>query len=347
MLNERQKLILKEVVDNYIQFAEPVGSKLIADNANGKVSSATIRNEMSFLESEGYLEKPHISAGRVPTDRGYREYVDNLMSISDLEEAEREIIREELSLCVYENGDLFKSASEVLSQKTGYLSLTLTPKSKTSYIKQLRILSIEPGRALVVVVMSAGMVHDRIIRISDLFSAADLDRIARDLQYKVQGVDLQSITLITLQELESSLNVDEAIINQLIFEVFVTIKQADEMDIYIDGIQNLNLQPEFQYGSEMTKVYNALNKDGLLLANISNGLNDTDEQLLVRIGREIEISDLDNCSLVSTTYKLADNLYGVISVIGPKRMNYKNVIPKITFVRESINSIYNNGRLID
>ncbi len=174
LLDERKRNILKAVVDDYIATAEPVGSKALVNRYHFNVSSATIRNEMAELEDQGYLEQPHTSAGRIPSDKGYRAYVDSLLQIEDLTAAEEEKIRVVMRNSLDELTGMIRRASTLLSEKTGYTSLALSPKLNHSHLQQIKMLMIEPGRALVVVVLSAGVVKDRLARVPEVLDAAQL-----------------------------------------------------------------------------------------------------------------------------------------------------------------------------
>lgn len=339
-LPDRQRWILKSVVDTYVSTAEPVGSKTIAAQAEQPISSATVRNEMAELEAEGYLEQPHTSAGRVPTDKAYRVYVDRLMTPEPIPEAEKQEIRGELSERIYEVNDLLKRATHLLSESTGYASVTLTPTEKESFVSQLKFLQIEPGRVMVIVVLSAGLVKDRIIRTSDMLNSEQLRLIAVALEENLKGVPLKDITLVTVESAAEGIKLPDAILNQLLYEAYVSIKQAENLDVYMDGMQRLLIQPEFHKPAEVHKVYNTLHKDGLITGYLSRGQAEAEEPFMIRIGQEITLEGLEACSLVTTTYQLGEKLLGRIGIIGPRRMDYEKVIPRIGFIRESVKEIY-------
>lgn len=340
-LGERQQWILKSIVDTYVSTAEPVGSRAIAQQSDSPISSATIRNEMAELEARGLLVQPHTSAGRIPTDLGYREYVDNLMTPAELPEAEKQEIRHELSERVYEFNDLLKRATSLLSVATGYASVSLTPSEQFSYVKQLKFLSIEPERVLVIVVLSAGLVRDRLIRISDLISSEQLQLIAGAIEESLQGIPIQEITLVTVESALEGIALPDAILNQLLYEAYISIKQADHLDVYMDGVQRLLVQPEFREATEVHRVYNTLHNDGLITGYLTKAQGQgPDRPFMIRIGQEIKLNGLEACSLVTTTYELGDRLCGRIGIIGPKRMEYEKVIPRISFIRESVKEYY-------
>ncbi len=345
-LDERQQWILKSIIDTFVSTAEPVGSKAIASQSDSPISSATIRNEMAELEALGYLEQPHTSAGRVPTDKGYREYVDNLMQPAALSQVEKDQIRHELSTRIYEVNDLLKRATSLLSTSTGYATVTLTPMENASYITQLKLLEIEPGRILVIVVLSAGLVKDRIIRISDMVTPEQLQIVAKSLEEGLHGVPIHEITLVTVESaLAEGLEVPDPVLNQILYEAYISIKQADHLDLYMDGVSQLFIQPEFREPAQVHRVYNALHTDGLITGYLTERLEgQTDVPFMIRIGQEIELDGMDACSLVTTTYSLGERLHGRIGVIGPKRMAYDKVIPRISFIRESVKEYYGSNK---
>ncbi len=337
MLSKRQSQILKLIIDTYIESAEPVGSKYIADLLGHSVSSATIRNEMSFLEEYGFLTKAHTSSGRVPIDKGYREYVDNLISLEEINRAERRDLTKALQNYVYENGNFIEAATEILSYTTGMVTISVLSKSNKSYLERLKIIYMEPGRALVVSIVSSGVAHNRFIRISELFAADDLEKIEKILESNLQGINLNSLSFEDMKLINLSKNVDAPAVEELLYEIYVSIKQANELDVNVNGLENLMRLPEFDTSSKIINIYNALDRDGDLINSLDR-LNDNnnEEDFTVLIGDEIEIADLNKCTLISAAYNLGDDLHGQISLIGPKRMNYELLIPKVGFIREAI-----------
>ena len=214
-LDHRKKDILKVIVDDYIETAEPVGSKYLVSKYHLPVSSATVRNTMSELEQQGYLEQPHTSSGRVPSDKGYREYVENLMQVEWLPPEEARGIRMALTEQVNEISTLLRRASGVLSETTGYLSVALPPQAQSSQLLQVKLLMIEPGRALIVVVLSAGQVKDRIVRIPDLLSAEDLLKISQAIEANLAGMKLKDITFVAVQSAMQATSLPESLLNQI------------------------------------------------------------------------------------------------------------------------------------
>lgn len=336
-LDDRKQMILKAVVDDYIATAEPVGSKSLVSRHQLPVSSATIRNEMAELEELGYLEQPHTSAGRVPSDKGYRTYVDSLMSVEELPEDDALVIRDVLSANMAEVTSLIRSASTLLSDQTHYASLALSPKCCRNQLSQIKMLMIEPGRALVVVVLSAGVVKDRMVRIPEMLDAQQLMQIATAIEEGLQGMTLDDITLVAVSTAGKHAPLPDTLLNQVLYEAYVSIKQADNLEVYMAGSNKLLAYPEFSDVSRAKSALDTLAKEGM----VAGYLNETEDQngnstYMIRIGQEIALSGLENCSFVTTTYKIGETVAGRIGVIGPRRMEYGKVISHINFVRKNI-----------
>lgn len=368
-LDERKRSILKAVIDDYIATAEPVGSKSLVSKYNFNVSPATIRNEMADLEDLGYLEQPHTSAGRIPSDKGYRAYVDSLLRVEELSLDEEEKIRLVMRDSLDELTGLIRKASNILSEKTGYASLALSPQLSRSHLQQIKMLMIEPGRALVVVVLSAGVVKDRLVRIPDVLDASQLMQIAAAIEEGLSGMTLDDITLVTVATAARHTRLPDSMLNQVMFEAYVAIKQADNLEIYMEGAHKLLSYPEFQDIHKAKEYLDILARDGII-AGYMNEFKDQDAaaecqdsaqepsqdndrdrhpdasavaekdskpSYVVRIGQEIMLEGLKDCSFVTTTYKMGDIIAGRIGVIGPRRMAYGKVISNISFVKQTLN----------
>lgn len=359
-LDGRKSVILKAVVDDYIATAEPVGSKSIVTRHNLNLSSATVRNILSELEKQGYLMQPHTSAGRIPTDEGYRAYVDSLMTLTDLPEDEKTRMENDLNDVFSGFKPILRKTAELLSETTGYAALAVAPHSKDSTLRQLKILMIEPGRALIVVVVNGGLVKNRMARVPNMFTLEQLIEIANTVEQGLQGKRLSDITMVTVETSAYSIELPDSLLNQVLYEAYVSIKQAENLETYTNGITNLFQHPEFRDVDRAMNVMDTLTKDGgmvvgMLADRMSDGsagetvieehsdpLTEAEgrraypDYFMIRIGQEIAIETLEDCSFVTTTYQLGDQLLGDISVIGPKRMNYDDVISRIRFVRYEI-----------
>lgn len=364
-LSSRQLSILKAIVEDYVQTCEPVGSNALLKRHQLGVSSATVRNEMAELEVMGYLEQPHTSAGRIPSDLGYRAYVNQILTVQELPESERRHLQQSIGEQVSEMKALIQKAGETLAEDTALTSLILTPTYGHATLKQMRILMIEPGRALVVVVLSAGVVKDRLIQVPDYLTEDQLQDIGRSLEASLTGRKLQDITLVTVVDAGQQEQIPEALLRQVLFEAYLSIKQAENIDVYMKGSHQMLRQPEFSDIHRAHRFLDTLSQNGLIAGYLSE-LNEEDaaedqeesEQsdqgresmegtesmptgmsvslprpaYTVRIGREIALEGLEDCSFVSTSYRFGDQVKGKIAVVGPKRMLYSKIISQVQFV---------------
>lgn len=354
-LDQRKRDVLRTIVEDYIETAEPVASKTLVDKYHLPVSSATIRNTMAELEQLGYLEQPHTSAGRVPSDLGYRKYVEELMPILPIQEANRLAIRHNLSTHADEMKELLKQVSWILSEGTGYTSLAVSPRLAASSLKQLKMLMIEPGKVLVVIVLSAGLVKDKIVRLPDILNPQQLSDLSLAIEQRLDGVRLQDITLVTVQSSMQNSDLPESLLNQVAYEAYSAIKQADNLETYIDGMPKLFSHPEFRDTERAGAVLHALRDDGLIIGMmeetdptvidreveaVSGSLSVNEPtRFMIRIGQELQQEEFKDCSFVAATCRLPGQISGSIGVIGPRRMAYSKVISQIGFIRQAISEL--------
>lgn len=340
-LSERQREILSAVVHDYVELYEPVGSKALLSRHKLGVSSATVRNEMAELEELGYLEQPHTSAGRIPSDKGYRAYVDDLLQIQELPKEIRQHLQKSMAEGVAELRDLIRNAGDSLAEQTALTSLVLTPRYGESTLKQVKILMIEPGKAIVVVVLSAGIVRDRLIYVPNMLSDEQLQSIAKTLEENLAGQRLDEITLLTVTDAGQQEQIPEALLNRVLFETYVVIKQAENIDIYMQGSHQLLRQPEFAESSKAHRVLETISQNGLVAGYFNEFSSDSadkeEPEFAIRIGQEIGLEGLEDCSFVTTTYRVGPSISGRLAIVGPKRMPYSQIVSEIGFVKMTIN----------
>ncbi len=356
VLDQRKKDVLRAIVEDYIETAEPVASKTLVEKYRLPVSSATVRNTMVELEYMGYLEQPHTSAGRIPSDLGYRKYVEHLMPVDPINEKNQYDIINTLSPHMDEMKDLLKSVSWILSEGTGYTSLAVSPRLASSSLKQLKMLMIEPGKVLVVIVLSAGLVRDKIIRLPDILSPSQLSDLSLAIEHRLDGIKLQDITLVTVQSSMQHSDLPESLLNQVAYEAYSAIKQVDNLETYIDGVPKLFSHPEFRDTDRAGALMHALRNDGLIIGMMEDTdkttINRSDEQVpgttilnldkpqfMIRIGQELQQDEFKDCSFVAATCRFPGQISGSIGVIGPRRMEYSRVISQIGFVRQTIQDL--------
>ena len=369
-MDDRKRQILKAIVDDYVETAEPVGSKSLVQRHELKFSSATIRHEMAELEEMGYLEKPHTSAGRMPSDKGYRAYVDNMLSLSEISPKEVKDIRAFLANNLEEARELIERAAEYLAGKTNYLSVALSPQYSDSNLEQIKIMMIEPGRAIVVLVLSAGVVHDRLIRIPAMLDAQQLDSIGRAVERCLAGKKLDDISLVTISSVAGETGLPEALVNQVLYEAYVAIKQTEKIEIFMDGKHHLLRHPEFRDVDRANRFYRAVHEEQMVAGYMMEMKQELEEKVgeacewdldcmetgqedkegalvlprarsayMVRIGQEIAMEGMEDMSFITTTYRIGRKISGQIGVIGPKRMQYGNIISQISFVNRALTQV--------
>ncbi|HZW98155.1 MAG TPA: heat-inducible transcriptional repressor HrcA [Bacillota bacterium] len=359
-MDDRKKWLLKTIIEDYIETAEPVGSKYLTTKHKLDISPATVRNYMAELEEMGYLEKPHTSSGRVPSDKGYRVYVDELIVLKPIPIARAEQIRKLMSDAMVEARDLIEQAATVLADQSNYVSVVLTPRYSSSFLQQIKILQIEPGRALVIVVLSEGIIRDRIVRIPNLIKEAQLMELAQSIEHSLQGKKIDDITLVTITNAAEDSTIPEPLLNQVLYEAYVSIKQAGHLDMYLQGQHQLLHQPEFYDIDKAKRFLSTLNKENIVAAYLddwqSRELPDLKEgtkaisniraskdidnagkpAFMVRIGQEIALEGMEDCSFITTTYRIGGGLSGQIALIGPRRMPYCRSIAQISFVNQAL-----------
>ena len=359
-MDDRKKWLLKTIIEDYIETAEPVGSKYLTTKHKLDISPATVRNYMAELEEMGYLEKPHTSSGRVPSDKGYRVYVDELIVLKPIPIARAEQIRKLMSDAMVEARNLIEQAATVLADQSNYVSVVLTPRYSSSFLQQIKILQIEPGRALVIVVLSEGIIRDRIVRIPNLIKEAQLMELAQSIEHSLQGKKIDDITLVTITNAAEDSTIPEPLLNQVLYEAYVSIKQAGHLDMYLQGQHQLLHQPEFYDIDKAKRFLSTLNKESIVAAYLddwqSRELPDLKEgtkaisniraskdidnagkpAFMVRIGQEIALEGMEDCSFITTTYRIGGGLSGQIALIGPRRMPYCRSIAQISFVNQAL-----------
>ncbi|HEX2946602.1 MAG TPA: heat-inducible transcriptional repressor HrcA [Clostridia bacterium] len=332
IMDERKKRILQAIIDDYIDTAEPIGSRTIARKHELGLSSATIRNEMADLEEMGYLAQPHTSAGRVPSDKGYRIYVDELMQVRELEIDEIEKIKSAMELRINELSQLIRQASAVLSRFTRYTSMVITPQMKTSTIKAIQVVPIESGKAMVIVVTNAGIVRNILVKISESVAPDVLIMVSNALNNKLAGLTIEQVDLRIIRELEKELGMSGELLLPILSGAADCINQIDNAEVYVEGTTNIFNHPEFRDMVKARDFMNLLDERTGICKALFDAIHF--EGINVRIGSENDLTSIRDCSLITTNYNIADTYIGTIGVIGPTRMDYPRVISSMKYVRK-------------
>ncbi len=338
-MNERKKGILKAVINEYILTAEPIGSRTISKKYKLDVSSATIRNEMADLEDLGYLQQPHTSAGRIPSDKGYRFYVDSLIDVERIPESFEEMIRKKYLERKKEVQNIVQVTSQMLSQLTRYTALVASPSSTDYYFQHLQLVPLEGKKITIIVVISSGLVQHQTLTLQHRPSREELGNISRLINDRLQGLPLGKISSEVLGQLERELK-DHSIFREL-YRSLLTVLTEEGLSqewgkIHLDGATNILEQPEFS-DLEKVKVFLKLFEQEDILRQLLNRI--PAEGLQVVIGGEIPLQEMKDCSLVVADYSIQDTSVGKMAILGPTRMNYPKVIAAVNFMAEVISKV--------
>lgn len=338
MLDERKLRVLHAIINSYISSAEPIGSRTISKKYDLGVSSATIRNEMSDLEDLGYLNKPYTSAGRVPSDKAYRLYVDMLLKDprAFIDMRKKQEIKKNLLKEAVEMDNLIENSTKILSKLTNYTALAIAPQFERSTLKHIQLIPIDEYEILVVIVSDSGIVKNTIFRIDNQIPDDQLNIISNFLNGKLKGLTIEEIgneiDTVVFKEMYEYKNIIESIIpviNQ-------SLEEVENVEVFADGVTNIFNFPEY---SDVTKAKAFLSfiEDKNLVVDIM--LKNTLDDFEITIGGENSIDEIKDCSLITATYKLDGNTIGKIGVIGPTRMDYFKVINAVNLLAMNLNEI--------
>ncbi|OPX42672.1 heat-inducible transcription repressor HrcA [Ruminiclostridium hungatei] len=336
MLDDRKLKILQAIIDDYISSAEPVGSRTIAKKHELGLSSATIRNEMADLEEMGFLEQPHTSAGRVPSDKGYRLYVDQIMKINDLSDTEIENIRTAMDIKINELSQIIRNASVVMSQFTKYTSMAVTPQINRSVLKAVQVVPIEPGKALVIVVTDSNTVRNNLIRIPEKVTPDFLIQVSNLLNEKLKGFTLEMLRNNFLNgEAEQLTSLPYDLMRPILDGIEDLIKLIDRPEIYLEGTTNILNFPEFKEVQKAKEFLSLLDEKKLMSEILNN--HSSKNEIIIQIGNENVLQGIKDCSIVTASYSVDDYVIGSIGIIGPTRMEYSKVVSSLNYIRNKIN----------
>ncbi|MDP4176741.1 MAG: heat-inducible transcriptional repressor HrcA [Bacillota bacterium] len=342
-IDERKIKILEAIIDDYINTAEPVGSRTIAKKYDLGISSATIRNEMADLEEMGYLEQLHTSSGRKPSDKGYRLYVDKLMHVTNLSVEEEYIIKNQLlNAALYEVDNIVKKATEILSELTKLTCIVKKPSVRKERIKSIQLINIDTHDVLTVIVTDRNNIKNTVIRLKKAITDDILSRLGQVINKRLDNLTIEEINLEVINSLNNDLRGYEEIYNAIIPVLYESLNTTEISDIYLEGPANILNYPEY---NDITKAKEILSL--LYNRNSISGLLDNNETISVRIGEENGIEGAKDCSVIRASYFLNDNALGTIGVIGPTRMPYSKIISIMNKIIYEINDNISNNFLDD
>ena len=337
-LSERKQKILKAIVDLYIRSAEPVGSKTISQMPGMDFSPATIRNEMADLEELGYILQPHTSAGRIPSDKGYRFYVDHLM-----EEKNREV--DDMKKFVIEHTEkvdqVLQQVAKMLAANTNYATMVSAPSYHRNKVKFIQLSNVNEEQILAVIVTEGNLVKNKIIPVSEPIDNETMLKLNILLNSNLNGLALQDINLGTIAKLKEQAGIHSDIISDVLDTVAETMGQDEDIRIYTSGTTNLFKYPELSDSTEKASELISTFEEKQQLASLvtENLLEDKSTGIQVYIGNESPIQTMKDCSVVTATYELGEGIRGTIGIVGPKRMDYEKVMDNLKVLKNSLDGI--------
>jgi heat-inducible transcriptional repressor len=338
MLTDRQLLILQVIVDDFIQFAQPVGSRSLAKKDEIALSSATIRNEMADLEELGFIEKTHTSSGRIPSEKGYRYYVDHLLSPQKLAQKDIYKIKSIFAERIYEMEKIVQRSAKILSELTNYTSIVLGPNAKDNELKRIQIIPLNKDTAVAIIITNTGHVENKVVHLPQSINITDIEKLVNILNERLTGVSLEQLNDKLFKEVAFLLKRHIENYDFLLNSIADTLKVSHSEKIFFGGKTNMLSQPEFH---DIDKV-----RDLLALIEQEDDFYDMIRKnptgIHVRIGRENDISAMEDCSFITATYSIGEAQLGSIAVLGPTRMEYSRVISLMKFLSKDLSTVLTN-----
>ena len=342
-LDERKMKILQAIIRNYLQTGEPVGSRTISKYTDLNLSSATIRNEMADLEELGYIVQPHTSAGRIPSDKGYRLYVDQMM-----EEKEREV--EELKGILLEKEDkmdhLLKQVAKVLAQNTNYATMISAPQIHRNKVKFIQLSRVDTHQLLAVIVIEGNVIKNNILNVEEVLDDETLLKLNILLNTHLNGLSLEEINLSMITAMKQQAGIHSSIVGNVIDAVADAIKADEDLEIYTSGANNIFKYPELADNQKASELINTFEEKQLLNELVVDRLADENNTgIQIYIGDETPVKTMKDCSIVTATYELEEGMKGTIGIIGPKRMDYDKVVGTLKTLMHQLDDLYNQRRI--
>ena len=333
--------ILKAIVSNYLETGEPVGSRTISKYTDLNLSSATIRNEMSDLEDMGYICQPHTSAGRIPTDKGYRFYVDSLMN----EKIEAETEKGNLLERVDKMEKMLKQVARVLAANTNYATLVTTPQYNNT-VKFIQLSKVAESKLLAVIMVDGNIVKNKLIDTTYDLKNDEILKFNILLNTFLQGAALEDINLELIQTMKMQAGEYADILENIFQGIMEAIHEADDLKVYTSGATNMLKYPELMDSATAEKLlgtFEDIEDKEEFVKYVEEVINKDNSDIEIRIGDENSSEDLKDCSLVTATYKMPEGAKGTIGIIGPKRMDYKKVVTMLKNLTDELDDIFNNN----
>jgi heat-inducible transcriptional repressor len=335
-LTQRSKQILEAIIEDHIATAEPVGSRAITRRHGIGLSPASVRNVMADLEEMGYLASPHTSAGRVPTDKAYRLYVDSLMELRRMQQVEEDEIRQRYTRTGRDVGLILKETSRLLSSLSHYMGIVMAPHFTAHTLRQMEFVKLGGGRLLAIIVTDSGTVQNKIIEAERDISHEDLVRMTNYLNGLLAGLPIAQVRQRILQEMEDH----KTSYDQMLAEALALSRQTvtdDAAELFVEGQANILDQPEFANTARLKEIFRAFEEKGQLVELLDRSLQAPGVQIF--IGSESRLNQMEGLSLITASYMTGSDTLGVLGVIGPTRMGYSHVVPIVDYTARLVSRL--------
>ena len=337
-LDSRKMKILQAIIKNYMETGEPVGSRTISKYSDLNLSSATIRNEMSDLEEMGYIIQPHTSSGRIPTDKGYRLYVDTMMIQKDIEVSQMK----ELLIDKADKMELvLKQIAKLLASNTNYAAMVSAPQYRRNKLKFIQLSVVDAQQILAVIVVEGNIVKNKIIHINEVMDNETILKLNILLNSSLNGLTLEEINLATISKLKEQAGIHGGLVNAVLDAVAEAIDQDEDLEIYTSGTTNIFKYPELSDSKNAVELISTFEEKQQLAEIVTSTLSNSENNgIQVYIGNESPVENMRDCSVVTATYEIGDGLKGTVGIIGPKRMDYENVVNNLKNLMKQMEQIF-------
>ena len=340
-LQDRKMKILQAIIRNYLETGEPVGSRTISKYTDLKLSSATIRNEMADLEEMGLIMQPHTSAGRIPTDAGYRLYVDNMLS------AERKQVDDMKSMLLQKQDrleNLLQQVAKLLAANTNYASMISSPVMRRNKIKFIQLSQVDEDSILAVIVLEGNLIRNRVIPVDRPLDAEQMLKLNMLLNTNLCGLPIEEITLGLIESIKRDAGIHTEIVSDVFDAAAEIVRKEEDLKIYTSGANNIFRYPELADHRKASEIISDFEEKQALSSIVQESLAGSTESsetgIQVYIGGEMPVASMRDCSVVTATYDLGDGMKGTVGIIGPRRMDYERVVDVLSHIMRQLDDLY-------
>lgn len=337
-LDDRKLKILQAIIRNYLETGEPVGSRTISKYTDLNLSSATIRNEMSDLEELGYIVQPHTSAGRIPSDKGYRLYVDTMLKDKVQEvESMRDVLIEKTD----KMENLLRQVAKLLAVNTNYATMITTPQYRSRKVKFIQMTEVDDSQVLAVIVLEGNIVKNKMIYTAEPMDREIILKLNIVMNTFLQGLDMSEINLALIRKMKEQAAGYGNVVSDILDAVAQAISEEDDIEIYTSGATNILKYPELSDKAKASELLSAFEEKQQLteLVTLPEG-EEENHGIQVYIGKETPVESMKDCSVVTATYEIEEGVYGRIGIVGPKRMDYEKVVSTLQTLMVQLDEIF-------